>query len=56
MTFSRFEMLGGKIRPKVMRVVPADKPDEYTELVYEELDLDIDINEDFFSISNLKRM
>lgn len=56
MTFSRFEMLAGKIRPKVMRVVPADKTDEYTELVYEELDLNISLEEDFFSISNLKRM
>jgi len=56
MTFSRFEMLGGRIRPKVMRVVPSDKPEEYTELVYEELELDIDLDEDFFSISSLKRM
>lgn len=56
MTFSRFEMLGGKIRPKVMRVVPTDKPDEYTELVYEELELNIDLEDDFFSISSLKRM
>jgi outer membrane lipoprotein-sorting protein len=56
MTFTRFEMLGGKIRPKVMRVVPADKPDEFTELVYEELELDISLEDDFFSISSLKRM
>ncbi|MBN1628065.1 MAG: outer membrane lipoprotein-sorting protein [Deltaproteobacteria bacterium] len=56
MTFSRFEMLGERIRPKVMRVVPSDKPEEYTELVYEELELDIDLDEDFFSISSLKRM
>ncbi len=56
MTFSRFEMLGGKIRPKVMRVVPADKPDEFTELVYEELELDISLEDDFFSISSLKRI
>ena len=56
MTFSRFEMLGGKIRPKVMRVVPADKPDEYTELVYEDLELNIGLEDQFFSISSLKRM
>jgi outer membrane lipoprotein-sorting protein len=56
MTFSRYEMLGGKIRPKVMRVVPADKPDEFTELVYEELELDISLEDGFFSISSLKRM
>jgi hypothetical protein len=56
MTFSRFEMLAGKIRPKVMRVVPADKPDEYTELTYEELELSISLEDEFFSISSLKRM
>lgn len=56
MTFSRFEMLGGKVRPKVMRVVPSDKPEEYTELLYEELELNINIEDDFFSISSLKRM
>jgi hypothetical protein len=56
MTFSRFEMLGGKIRPKVMKVVPADKPDEYTELIYEDLELNIVLEDHFFSISSLKRV
>jgi hypothetical protein len=49
-------VLAGKIRPKVMRVVPADKPDEFTELVYEELELDISLEDDLFSISSLKRI
>ena len=56
MTFSRFETLAGRIRPKVMRVVPADKPDEYTELDYEELELNINLEDEFFSLSSLKRM
>jgi len=56
MTFSRFELLAGKTRPKVMRVVPADKPDEFTELIYEELDLDVQIEDEFFSLAMLKRM
>jgi outer membrane lipoprotein-sorting protein len=56
MTFGKYEMLAGKIRPKVMRVVPSDKPDEYTEIVYEELELDVRIGDEFFSISSLKRM
>lgn len=56
MTFSRIEMLAGKLRPKAMRIVPADKPDEYTELIYEELDLDIQIEDEFFSLARLKRM
>jgi hypothetical protein len=55
-TFRRIEMLAGRLRPKVMKVVPADKPDEYTELIYEELDLGVPIEDDFFSIARLKRM
>jgi outer membrane lipoprotein-sorting protein len=55
-TFSKIEMLAGLLRPKVMRVIPTDKPDEYTELVYEELDLGIEIKDEFFSLANLKRI
>jgi outer membrane lipoprotein-sorting protein len=56
MTFSRYELLAGRTRPKVMRVVPADKPDEYTELIYDKLELNVDLDDNFFSLSNLKRM
>lgn len=55
MTFTDMKLLGGKQRPAVMRVVPADKPDEYTEFVYESLEMDIEINDSFFSASNLKK-
>jgi len=54
--FSKIELLAGRLRPKVMKIVPADKPNEYTELVYEELDLNIQIEDEFFSIARLKRM
>ena len=54
-TFSDVKQLAGQLRPAVMRVIPADKPDEFTELVYEKLELNIDIKDDFFSIANLKR-
>lgn len=54
--FSEVEMLAGRPRPKVMKVIPADKPNEFTELVYEELELDVDIEDEFFSIARLKRM
>jgi len=53
--FSKIKPLGGRKRPSVMRVTPADKPDEYTELIYEKLELNIEIKDSFFSISNLKR-
>lgn len=54
-SFTDMKLLGGQLRPAVMRVVPADKPDEFTEFVYESLDLDIEIEDRFFSVSNLKR-
>ena len=55
MTFSKIEELAGRPRPTVMRVVPADKPNEYTELVYEKLELGITLNDTFFSLASLKR-
>lgn len=54
-TFSDLKQLGGQLRPAIMRVVPADKPEEFTELIYEKLELDINIDDSFFSIANLKR-
>jgi hypothetical protein len=55
MTFSKIKLLAGRPRPTVMRVVPADKPKEFTELVYEILELDIKLNDAFFSLASLKR-
>ncbi len=53
-SFTDVKILGGRQRPAVMRVVPADKPSEFTEFVYEELELNIPINDSFFSLSQLK--
>ena len=55
MTFSDYKMMAGAERPAVMRITPTDKPDEFTELVYETLELDIELKDSFFSISSLKR-
>ncbi len=54
-TFSDVKMLGGRERPALLRVVPADKPDEYTELVYESLQLNIEVSDALFSLSSLRR-
>lgn len=54
-TFNEVKMLGGEKRPSVMRVIPADKPDEYTQVTYGTLELDIPIKDSFFSITRLKR-
>jgi hypothetical protein len=55
-TFNKIKQMAGRPRPTVMRVVPADKPNEYTELVYEKMEMDIKLSEAFFSLSHLKRI
>jgi len=54
-TFTDIKSLGGRERPTVLRVVPADKPDEYTEFVYEKLELNIAVSDRVFSLSSLKK-
>jgi len=54
-SFTDLKILAGKMRPAVMQVIPADKPDEYTKVIYESLELDIPMNDSFFSLANLKR-
>jgi hypothetical protein len=54
-TFTDMKMLGGRERPAVLRVVPADEPDEYTEFVYEQLELNIPVNDAMFTKQSLKR-
>ncbi|MDX8393505.1 MAG: outer membrane lipoprotein-sorting protein [Mariprofundales bacterium] len=54
-TFSDMKLLGGKMRPAVMRVVPADEPDEFTEFVYESLEFNIELSDRLFSKSSLKK-
>lgn len=55
MTFSEYVMMDGRLVPAVMTVEPADKPDEMTVIRYHELDFDIGLDEDFFSLRNLRR-
>lgn len=55
MTFTNIRSMGGRLMPGLMRVVPADKPEESTELEYREIEFDIPIAEGFFSLANLKR-
>ncbi len=55
MRFSEIRMMGGRLVPTVMTIEPADEPDELTLIRYHELDFDIDVEEDFFSLRNLRR-
>jgi outer membrane lipoprotein-sorting protein len=54
-TFSDIKKLGGRDRPAILRVIPADKPTEYTEFVYESLEFDIEVSDKMFTLSTLKQ-
>ena len=54
MTFSENRMMGSRLVPTVMTIRPADKPGESTVVRYHEFDFDVDLDEDFFSLRNLR--
>ncbi len=54
MTFDGYQLMGGRLVPATMLMIPADKPEERTLLIYHELEFDIDLDESFFSLRNLR--
>ncbi len=54
MTFSEIRLMGSRLVPTVMTIQPADKPTESTVIRYHELDFDVDLDEDYFSLRNLR--
>ncbi len=54
LTFSDYRTMGGRLVPSVMKVVPADEPNDYTMLIYHELQFDVPLTKDFFSLQNLR--
>jgi hypothetical protein len=54
MAFSDYRMMGGRLVPAVMTVLPEDKPGERTVVIYEELEFDVDVDPSFFSLRNLR--
>ncbi len=55
MTYEDIRELGGRTVPTRMKLVPADKPDEYTEMVFEDIEYDVDVPEGTFSLQSLRR-
>jgi len=55
MTFSEPKTFGKRTIPAVMRIVPTDEPNEFTEMRYKELNFDADIPDKIFTKRNLKR-
>jgi len=54
--FRDIREMSGRMLPAVLHMVPADKPGEYTELIYQEITFDVDIPDAMFSILQLRRM
>jgi len=55
MEFSDFATVGGRTIPRLMMMRPADKPDEYTSMRYDDLEFDVDLDASFFSLRTLQR-
>jgi len=55
LTFSDVRRLGGRDIPALMRIVPADKPQEATEVRYDEVEFDLPLDEGLFSLRSLQR-
>jgi len=55
MQFLDIKELGGRNMPSKMMLLPADKPDEYTEVIYEALDFDAEVPESTFTLQSLKQ-
>jgi outer membrane lipoprotein-sorting protein len=56
MTGSDIKMLGGKLLPSIMEMIPVDKPGQKTVLIYNSLKFDIPIEDNFFTIQNIKNV
>ena len=50
------KLLGGRLLPSRMEMIPADKPGNKTILIYRQLEFDRHIPDDFFSTQNMQQL
>jgi len=55
MSFEDVKDYSGRMVPARMRITPADKPGEYTEVIYDSLEFDAEIPDSTFSLQALRR-
>ena len=53
--FANIELMNGKMIPTQMSMIPADEPDESTIVKWEEIQFDITIDDEFFSLRKLQQ-
>jgi hypothetical protein len=54
MTLSDIREMGGRVIPTKMEMIPTENPDQKTVIIYRDFEYDIDLQESFFSVQNLK--
>jgi len=53
--FSDIKTFGGKTIPSHLKMVPSDKPNEHTRIIYKDLNFQVKLKSDLFSLKELKR-
>ena len=53
-TYSDIRELGSRMLPSTIRITPAGNDGAFTEITYEAIRFDVEVDEDFFSLKNLK--
>ena len=56
MKLSEIKQLGSRTIPTRLEMIPAENPDQKTVLIYLDMEFDLAIEEQFFSLQNLKRL
>lgn len=56
MILSDIREIGGRVIPARMDMIPAENPEHRTVILYNDIQFDIGIHEDFFSIQKMKRI
>lgn len=56
MRFSEVKRFGDVTLPTVMELVPLNKPNQFTRITYESMEFNLDIDSEFFTLQNLRRM
>ena len=56
MELSDIKTMGGRVIPTYLKMIPAAKENQWTEIKYHQAEFDIEISENFFSESQMKRV
>jgi hypothetical protein len=54
MTYTDYKEIRGRLQPMTMTLTPLDKPGEFTKLLFESLDLDVELPDSLFTLQALK--